>query len=205
VALAVLLNKQLGNTMRGACRVLRSLCGLHVTPGGLAQALARAAGKLDEEYRALLRDLQNSDAVFADETSWWVGGPGWWLWAFTNPTTTLYRVDQSRGSAVVRETLGEDFGGMLVSDCLASYDPPPYRKHTICGRSIKPGIGRMEKHPAICASGSCSFILSKWNMPIGPTSPRRNSNSIATAWSGGAIGCWRRRASLPPKWRCATV
>jgi hypothetical protein len=37
--------------------------------------------------------------------------------------------DQSRGSEVVRETLGDEFSGILVSDCIASYDPPNYRKH----------------------------------------------------------------------------
>ena len=30
---------------------------------------------------------------------------------------------------VVKEVLGEDFSGILVSDCLSSYDPPAYRKH----------------------------------------------------------------------------
>jgi hypothetical protein len=137
LALGAMLNKQLGITMRGTCRVLRNVCGLSVSPGGLAQALARVAGKLDVEYRALVQGLRASPAVFADETSWWVGGPGWWLWVFTTPDTTLYRVDESRGSAVVKETLGEDFGGMLVSDCLASYDPPPYRKHKCIAHHLK--------------------------------------------------------------------
>jgi transposase len=137
LALGALLNKHLGITMRGTCRVLQKVCGLSVTPGGLAQGLARVAGKLDAEYQALLQGLRGSPAVFADETSWWVGGPGWWLWVFTTPDTTLYRVDQSRGSQVVLETLGEDFPGMLVSDCLATYDPPPYRKHKCIAHHLK--------------------------------------------------------------------
>lgn len=137
LALGAMLNKQLGITMRGTCRVLRKVCGLSVSAGGLAQALARVAGKLDAEYQALLQELRDSPAVFADETSWWVGGPKWWLWVFTTPETTVYRVDQSRGSAVVRETLGEDFGGMLVSDCLGTYDPPPYRKHKCIAHHLK--------------------------------------------------------------------
>jgi hypothetical protein len=41
----------------------------------------------------------------------------------------LFHVDEGRGSQVVREVLGDDFAGILVSDCLSSYDPVDYRKH----------------------------------------------------------------------------
>lgn len=137
LALGAMLNKQLGITMRGTCRVLREVCGLRITPGGLAQGLARVAGKLASEYEALLAGLRQSPAVFADETSWWVGGPGWWLWVFTTPEATVYRVDESRGSQVVKETLGEEYAGMLVSDCLSSYDPPEYRKHKCIAHHLR--------------------------------------------------------------------
>jgi transposase len=129
LAIATQLNKQYGLTMRKTCAVLQQLTGLRLTPGGLAQAVQRAAGKLESEYDALKAKLRASAAVFADETSWWVGGPGWWLWTFTNDQATLYAVEKSRGSQVVLETLGPDFPGILVSDCLNSYDPPEYRKH----------------------------------------------------------------------------
>lgn len=130
LALAALLNKKLGLTMRKTCAVLRTLGGLSITPGGLSQALSRVAGKVRGEYAQLGEQVRVSSAVFADETSWWVGGPGWWLWVFTTPQgITFYRVAESRGSPVVREVLGEDFPGILVSDCLSSYDPVDYRKH----------------------------------------------------------------------------
>jgi transposase len=159
LSLAAMLNKQLGITMRGTCRVLRGVCGLRTTPGGLAQALARVAGKVEDEYERLLQDLRASPAVFADETSWWVGGPGWWLWAFTTPEQTVYRVDQSRGSQVVKETLGEDFAGMLVSDCLASYDPPPYRKHKCIAHHL-----RAIKHARDQPDGKESRYLREWEL-----------------------------------------
>lgn len=136
LALAALLNKQLGLTTRRTCQVLRKLCGLSISPGGVSQALTRIAGKMAGQYDALVTQLRASPAVFADETSWWVGGPGWWLWVFTTPETTVYRVDQSRGSQVVQETLG-DYRGMLVSDCLASYDRPQYRKHKCIAHHLR--------------------------------------------------------------------
>lgn len=159
LALAVLLNKQLGNTMGSTCRILRDVCGLSITRGGLAQALARVADKVESEYQVLLQRLRASDAVFADETSWWVGGPGWWLWVFTTPDTTVYRVDQSRGSQVVLESLGEHFPGMLVSDCLSSYDPPPYRKHKCIAHHLR-AIHQARDQP------SCqhSVYLRQWEL-----------------------------------------
>lgn len=136
LALGALLNKQLGLTTRRTCQVLRKACGLSVSAGGIVQALARVAGRMSARYETLLADLRGSAAVFADETSWWVGGPGWWLWAFTTPETTVYRVDRSRGAQVVAEALG-DYQGMLVSDCLSSYDPPPYRKHKCIAHHLR--------------------------------------------------------------------
>jgi hypothetical protein len=130
LALGALLNKKLGLTMRRTSSVLKQLCGLSITPGGLSQALFRVAGKVQVEYGQLGKQVRTSNAVFADETSWWVGGPGWWLWVFTTPKgITLYRVDECRGSQVVKDVLGDDFPGILVSDCLSSYDPVDYRKH----------------------------------------------------------------------------
>lgn len=79
--------------------------------------------------------------LHADETTWHVGehlgkqpdrtvrgGTGQWLWTFTNPTTTLYAVDR-RASETVGRILGAGFGGVPVSDCLASYDPVDCPKH----------------------------------------------------------------------------
>jgi len=137
LAVATFLNKSCGLPMRKTCRVLEALCGLRLTPGGLSQALDRIAGKVEGAYEALLERLRSRRAVFADETSWWVGGPGWWLWVFTTHEETVYRVDRSRGSKVVDEVLGDGFEGMLVSDCLSSYDPAPYPKHKCIAHHLR--------------------------------------------------------------------
>ncbi|HEV8318397.1 MAG TPA: IS66 family transposase [Vicinamibacterales bacterium] len=122
LALAALLNKHHGLTMRKTCAVLAALCGLDLTPGGLAQALARVATRLAATYEALVQQIRAGPAVHGDETSWWVGGPGWWLWVFATPGTTVYRVAPGRGRNVVLDTLGAQYPGVVISDCLAVYD-----------------------------------------------------------------------------------
>lgn len=137
LALSACLNKVHGLTMRKTCRVLQDLCGLRFTAGGLSHALVRIAGCMKGVYEDLVERIRGSPAVFADETSWWVGGPGYWLWVFTTAEQTVYRVDHSRGSKVVRAILGDAFEGMLVSDCLSSYDPAAYAKHKCIGHHLR--------------------------------------------------------------------
>jgi hypothetical protein len=133
----VALNKEHGLTMRTTCRVLKTLTGLDVSPGGVSQIVSRAARKVRGCYDELIREIRESLAVFADETSWWVGEPGWWLWTFTAARTTVYRVDKSRGSDVVTGVLGQGYKGMMVSDCLSSYDPAPYAKHKCIAHHLR--------------------------------------------------------------------
>jgi hypothetical protein len=122
LALACDLNKAKGLSMRQSTAILQEHFGLKITPGGLAQLVQRVGRKLQGEYEQMSLQLRQSVVVHADESSWWVGGPGWWLWVFATTTMTLYVVRQSRAGAVALEVLGEDFAGVLVSDCLVIYD-----------------------------------------------------------------------------------
>jgi hypothetical protein len=121
-ALATDLNKRLGIPAAKTCAVLNEHFSLKLTPGGLVHLQARLAQRLTPTYYELVALIRNSPVVHADETSWWVGGPGHWLWVFTNQKLTLYRVDRSRARDVVEDVLGNDYAGILVSDCLAAYE-----------------------------------------------------------------------------------
>ena len=108
LSIAAQLNKGFGLTMRKTCGVLDHLAGLRLTPGGLSQALARIAQKLTGAYREKTMQLRAAPAVYVDETSWWVAGPGAWLWDYTTPTQTYYRVEDGRGHGVVHKILGKN-------------------------------------------------------------------------------------------------
>jgi hypothetical protein len=122
LALACDLNKAKGLSMRKTVAVLGDHFGLKLTPGGLALLLQRVGRKMQSEYEQMVVQLRQSPVVHADETSWWVGEPGWWLWVFTTQAMTFYVVIQSRAAGVAMGVLGEDFAGVLVSDCLSIYD-----------------------------------------------------------------------------------
>ena len=137
LGVAAQLNKQHGLTVRKTCAVLGQLFGLRLSPGGLTQALARVAKKLEPAYENLLARLRAGPCVHSDETSWWVGGPGYWLWVFTNQGTTVYQVAKGRGRAIVAGALGEQFAGVLVSDCLATYDDVNPRQQKCYSHHLK--------------------------------------------------------------------
>ncbi len=147
LAIAVELNKVKGLSMRKTCATLRTLCGLKLTPGGLSQALARVAGKLESSYEELIQRLRAASVVHSDETSWWVGGPGHWLWVFTNCGTTVYVVEASRGRQVVHEVLGADYPGVLVSDCLSTYDDATALQHKCYSHHFVALKEAMAEHP----------------------------------------------------------
>ena len=145
LGLAADLSKRLGLTSRKTCEILRAHFGLTVSAGGLVQALRRVSGRLEKLYERLQADIRASPAVYADETSWWVGGAGWWLWVFTSAKHTVYIVDKSRGQQVVQRVVGDRFCGTLVSDCLASYDPIQCKKHKCYAHHLK-AIAEAREH-----------------------------------------------------------
>jgi hypothetical protein len=101
--------------------VLNSLFQLKLSVSGLNSVLKRAARKLAPQYDQLQAQVAASPVVYADETSWYVGAPGDWLWVFTTPQFTLFHVAGSRGGPVAEKILGPDFQGVVVSDCYSCY------------------------------------------------------------------------------------
>lgn len=148
LAIAVELNKKHGLTMRKTCALLQQLFELKLSPGGLAQALARLAKKLAPSYENLLARLRDGPYVHSDETSWWVGGPGHWLWVFASQSSTIYRVAQGRGRDIVVETLGEDYQGVLVSDCLSIYDDVNGQQQKCYAHHLKAIAKAMQESPS---------------------------------------------------------
>jgi len=105
------------------------------------------AQRLEPRHHQIEQAVRTADHIHADETSWWVGGPGWWLWVFANQDHTLYRVRPGRGRDVVHETLGADFPGVLVSDCLNVYDDATPVQHKCYAHHLKAISQAIERCP----------------------------------------------------------
>jgi len=124
VALAAWCSKGLGLSAGKVARLLGQL-GLALTPGGVTQAVARAARRCQPTDAALVEGVRHSPVVAPDETGWRVGGRRAWLWAFAGQGITVYRIAAHRGFDDAKAVLGEGFAGVLERDGWA-----PYRKFT---------------------------------------------------------------------------
>jgi transposase len=121
-ALASDLKHRLGVPYRKIADLFRTAFDLEVSAGALQQADVRLAEKARPLYAELIEALRRTVYVHADETGWRVGALSAWLWVFTGEQITVYTIERRRSHEVILQILGEEFEGVLVSDCFVAYD-----------------------------------------------------------------------------------
>src|SRR5574341_178670 len=131
VALAVWLAKALGLPAAKVAAVLGQL-GVAITPGGVVQALARAARRATPTYQALVDGIQASPVVAPDETGWRVDGHKAWLWAFAGQRIVVYHIAAGRGFDDAAAVLGPAYAGVLERDGWAPYRRFAAATHQTC-------------------------------------------------------------------------
>jgi transposase len=95
---------------------------LKLSLGELVRVLDTVAGRAKSAMHELREQVRGSVHVHADETGWREDGTNGYLWSFSNGSVHYLLQRQSRASEVVREVLGEQFSGVLVSDFYSAYN-----------------------------------------------------------------------------------
>jgi transposase len=116
-------------TLAGAYRLSRrqvrdvvvEMLGVPISLGAVDAAIMRMSAALADPWAALAAAVREAEVAHADETGWRVAGAGHWLWLGASALVACYRIDPSRGQAAAKELLGEDFGGIVVTDRYAGY------------------------------------------------------------------------------------
>jgi len=121
-ALASDLKHRLGVSYGKVSEVLNDTFGLQVSRGGWCQADQKLASLARPVYEELVEVIRQCSVVHADETGWRIGTLAAWLWVFTNQEVSVYAIRDNRSSDVVVDMLGEQFQGILASDCYLAYD-----------------------------------------------------------------------------------
>jgi len=103
--------------------VFGALWGLPFTPSALVGFDTRTACAGRPVYDKIAEAVKYSATLNVDESGWPIGPVHAWIWVLTNPDATLFRIAPSRGSAVVKDILGENYPGVLGSDCFSGYNP----------------------------------------------------------------------------------
>jgi transposase len=102
--------------------------GLDVSEGSLALWGRKFCKKFESSCNSLKDLVRQSGYVNVDETGWPIDGANHWLWMFRNEDAVVYRIDESRGSGVVKDVPGEDYQGVLESVFYSAYNPVECRK-----------------------------------------------------------------------------
>jgi len=121
LALAALLNKQMGLSLGHTQQVLAQGFGLQVSRGGLYRALARMARRAEPTYTHLIETARGALVNTVDETGWKVGGRLQWLHVTVSDQVTVYAILPGRGYEQSRVILGVGYDAFLVHDGWVPY------------------------------------------------------------------------------------
>jgi len=94
---------------------------LHLGLGEISEILHRVARCGKAEYEELLEAVRGSPAVNADETGWREDGKNGYVWSFSTPEVRYFVRDASRSHKIPERVLGEEYGGVVVSDFYSAY------------------------------------------------------------------------------------
>jgi transposase len=102
--------------------LLRTLHGFEVSIGEIVEVLHRLRNHAQPVLAGLKATMRASPAVQADETGWREDGLNGSIWSVSTPTIRYYEYHRSRAGEVVKQLIGDDFGGVLGSDFYAGYN-----------------------------------------------------------------------------------
>ena len=77
----------------------------------------RVADRLRPAYKDVKEKVRESEVVYCDETGFPVDGEQHWAWTFVTDDEVLFWVDESRGSRVLEDVLGEEFAEDSTLSC----------------------------------------------------------------------------------------
>jgi transposase len=117
---------------KGACHMtyrvietfLADVMHLRLSTGQLAKIVRKASAALAPSYAQLQAALPERPMLNVDETGHPENGQRLWTWGFHAPEPqgfTLFHIDPSRSSEVLKEFLSETFRGVVGCDYLSAY------------------------------------------------------------------------------------
>ena len=110
-------------------RICKELFKVEVSTGMLCDTVKRGSNALELPYIEVWEEAGAARNLHADETGWKDDGVPHWVWVFCNQSLSLFAVRDTRAGKVLREVLGEKFGGALISDFFSIY--PSYNEERL--------------------------------------------------------------------------
>lgn len=96
--------------------------GVPISQGTLAKMQRYFQKSLQPIYQQWLSYVQQPGVRCVDETTYCIEGIKYWLWVATSDRVCVLLLAPTRSSAELQQLLGQDFEGILSSDCFSAYN-----------------------------------------------------------------------------------
>jgi transposase len=100
---------------------LRDVLGVSISRGMLAKVIAKVSASLETQWEELVQLLPLAKVLNIDETGHKENGQRMQTWVFRAREYIVFKIAETRGTAVLLESLGADFGGIIGCDYFSSY------------------------------------------------------------------------------------
>lgn len=110
-------------------RFWNEVLGIPISRAQLVNVIQKASAAFAAPYAELREALVQQTYLGVDESGHKDSGKKHWTWCFRAPDFTVFHIDPSRGSEVLKAILTETFGGVLGSDYFSAY----HKYLTDCG------------------------------------------------------------------------
>jgi transposase len=106
---------------RGIVEILNTLFGLNLCVGTVCNSIERLSPELETVTEEVRRTLPDAPNLNIDETGWKCKGLRRYLWVFVSHMVVYFTISASRGSKVLRSTLGDTYKWVITSDDHSAY------------------------------------------------------------------------------------
>jgi transposase len=102
-------------------RFWNEVLGIPISRGQLVNVVQKTSAAFETPYDELREALVEQSYLGVDESGHKDSGEKLWTWCFRAARFTVFHIDPSRGSDVLKAVLTETFGGLLGSDYFSAY------------------------------------------------------------------------------------
>lgn len=118
--------------MRTTAALLAAVCGVDVSVGSIAASCVRVSAAIAPVDAAIQTHIRCQAYLWIDETGWREGTQRGWLWVAASRQATCFRIDPSRGQAMLSRLIGADYRGIVHSDRASAYHALPDYQRQLC-------------------------------------------------------------------------
>ena len=121
MALIAYMKGSLHASYTGLAEFCQEVLDIDVSRSHVCNTIGRINDALAEPYEELAEHIPTEPILNIDESGWKDKGVKYWIWVFSTSLISFFHIDRSRGSKVLKEVLGDTYGGTIVSDFFSAY------------------------------------------------------------------------------------